>query len=102
VTLEREHFLTGHRILDLQRLVVRTARDDPPASVSFAGDFGVLSHLDTWPVAASQTFTVPSVPAEAIRWLSGLKATLKIIPSGPLSLSISWPVAASQTFTQPP
>ena len=45
----------------------------------------------SWPVAASQTFTVPSTLAEAIRLPSGLNATLLTPSVCPLRVRISSP-----------
>ena len=47
----------------------------------------------------SHTFTVRSSLAEAMRWPSGLNATLLTSPVCPLRVRTSWPVAASHTFT---
>ena len=63
-----------------------------PRASSWASDSGVASR-------ASQTLTVPSTLAEAMRVPSGLNATPKTQLACPLSVSTSSPVAASQTFT---
>ena len=79
VSLEREGFLACRRVPDLHRLVP-ASRDDPPAvrAERHARNRSVcpLSVRVSWPVAASQTFTVLSSLPETIRRPSGLKATL--------------------------
>ena len=51
------------------------------------------------PAVASQTLTVWSSLADAMRLPSGLNATPETNPVWPLSVNLSRPLAASQTLT---
>ena len=74
-------------------LPVRTERDASDTSrVPFDGQ-GLLAR------GRSHTFTVSSSDPLAIRFPSGLKATLSTSPVCPFRVKVSWPVDASQTLT---
>ena len=54
---------------------------------------------NSWPLSASQTFTVPSAKAMARRLLSGDQATRPMLEACPFRMNVSSPFSASQTLT---
>src|SRR5262245_28641586 len=58
----------------------------------------LLNSTLTWSVRASQTFTSPSLPDEAIRWLSsGLTETLRISSPCWVNVRVSWLCSSSRS-----